>query len=183
MFVNRNCRDRWHKITPAGSKRHSDIAFFLSSQPSPHTLHPHQIFFYSGLRGCEEGGCAESWPTLNADILLSTLLQFLILPHDCACTHTCNMKRCTQSTCHCFLFFYILYIYIFTPGQKTVLIFSVGLTITCLNLGNHWHECFIWGTVAVWCIQWSRVFLIFIPVKGGMNLTYQTIWQINQLWK
>lgn len=111
MFVNRNCRDRWHKITPASSERHSDIAFFLSSQPSPHTLHPHQIFFYSGLRGCEEGGCAESWPTLNADILLSTLLQFLCLPHDCACTHTCSMKSCTQSVRCCF-FFLSFFVYI-----------------------------------------------------------------------
>lgn len=110
MFENRNCRDRWHEITPAGSERHSDIAFFLSSQPSPHTLHPHQIFFYSGLRGCEEGGCAESWPALNADILLSTLLQFLILPHVCACTHTCTAH--TIRPLFYFILFYFFHIHL-----------------------------------------------------------------------
>lgn len=86
--LNRNSCVYWCKITPTGSESHSDIAFFLSSQPLPQSLHPHQIFFYSSLRG-KQGGRLRRELT-HTECRRSFLYPALIpnFTHSHTCTHT-----------------------------------------------------------------------------------------------
>lgn len=86
--LNRICGDCWHKVTPTGCERHSDIAFFLSSQPLPQSLHPHQIFFYSSLRGKRGGRLRRE---LTHTECRHSLLYPVLIPnftHSCTCAHT-----------------------------------------------------------------------------------------------
>lgn len=115
--LNRICGDCWHKVTPTGCERHSDIAFFLSSQPLPQSLHPHQIFFYSSLRGKRGGRLRRE---LTHTECRHSLLYPVLIPnftHSCACTHTAPAV----------FFFYS------PPGKPQLSFFWVCLTITCLN--------------------------------------------------
>ena len=117
--LNRNCGDGWHKITPTGCERHSDIAFFLSFQPLPHSLHPHQIFFYSSLRG-KQGGRLRRELT-HTECRHSPLYPALIpnFTHSCTWTHTCSSKRSHIPSAAAFFFY--------SPQSKPQCSFSLSV--------------------------------------------------------
>lgn len=127
---NRVCRDGWHKITPTGYERHTDKAFFLSSQPLPHSsLHLQQIFFYGGLRGKKGGRLSADPHRVHTSSPLYPALDPNFTLSFATCTHANMHTQAAQSihsACSRFLFTTA-----FVTQQTTALLLFVCLT--CLN--------------------------------------------------
>lgn len=98
-----NDTDCWHKITPTGSESHSDIAFFLSSQPLAQSLHPHQIFFYSCLRGKQGGKLRRELTHTECRHSLLYPAPFPNFTHSCTSTHSacCILFNAPQAKPQC----------------------------------------------------------------------------------